>query len=354
MTSIPKKYVHQNPSVKKLLEHAGTDLSNSLTVDPGQAPTRLDIFLAFRTGMSRSRVKAWIEEANVVVNNAPARASYLVRPNDEVFWVPFLPPAPELIPEDIPLNVLYEDETIIAINKPAGIVVHPAQSIRSGTVVNALLWHVSKTQEELSPGLPGGDTEGLRPGIIHRLDKDTSGILLAAKSLQAQQILAKAFSDRTVHKTYIALVWGDLNKKTGRIDAPIGRHLYERALFAVVPDGKAAVTNWEVVERFGLWTLVHCFPETGRTHQIRVHFAHIGHPVFGDPLYGGRNRQLARLTSAQRNLSAKALQLCNGQFLHAHRLDVPHPSRGGRLDLIAPLPDNLEQILTLFRSNIEV
>ncbi len=348
----PKKYVHQNPSAKLLNEASSGEKTNSLIVDVGQTPTRLDIFLAFRTGMSRSRVKAWIDLANVIVNNQPARASYLVRPNDSIFWVPFLPPAPELIAENIPLDILYEDDEIIAINKPAGIVVHPAHSIRSGTVVNALLWHVSQTNEELSPGLEGGDTEGLRPGIIHRLDKDTSGILLAAKSLYAQQYLAQAFKDRNVHKTYLALVWGDMPRPTGIINAPIGRHPHERALYAIVPDGKAAVTKWEVLERYGLWTYIKCFPETGRTHQIRVHLAHLGHPVFGDPLYGGRNRQLGRLSSAQRNLSAQGLALCLGQFLHAHELDVPHPATKERMKLVAPLPEGLQKILEIFKSTI--
>ncbi len=346
-----KKYIHQNPSAKKLADASTGELSHSITVDPGQMPTRLDIYLAMRTGMSRSRVKAWIDLANVIVNNQPARASYQVRPGDQIFYVPFLPPAPELIPENIPLDILFEDDVIIAINKPAGIVVHPAQSFRSGTIVNALLWHVAQTGEDLSPGLEGGDTEGLRPGIIHRLDKDTSGILLAAKTLHSQQKLAQAFKDRTVHKTYLALVWGDLNKPTGRIDAPIGRHPYERAMFAIVPDGKAAITRWEVVERFGLWTLIKCFPETGRTHQIRVHLAHLGHPVFGDPLYGGRNRQLGRLSAAQRNLAAIGLAHCAGQFLHAHELTVPHPETHAPLNLIAPLPDGLQKILDTLRNS---
>ncbi|MCX7834836.1 MAG: RluA family pseudouridine synthase [bacterium] len=321
----------------------------SLVVDPGQQPLRLDVYLANRTGFSRSKVKAWIDLENVLVNNQPARASYMVRPNDRIEWVPFLPPAPELIPENIPLEVLYEDHQIIAINKPSGLVVHPAQTIRSGTIVNALLWHVSQTNEELSPGLPGGDTEGLRPGIIHRLDKDTSGVLLAAKTLEIQQYLSQAFHDRLVKKTYLALVWGDLNRRTGRIDAPIGRHPKERALFAIVPNGKPAITHWEVQERFGLWTFIRCYPETGRTHQIRVHFAHLGYPLFGDPLYGGRNRQLGRLSHEQRMLASEGLALCAGQCLHAYELTIPYPSPSDELRFTAPLPKSFEEVLTIFR-----
>lgn len=323
-----------------------------IQVDIGQQPLRLDLFLANRTGFSRSRIKTWIDLDNVLVNDKPAKASYTVRPSDRIEWIPLLPPAPELIPENIPLEVIFEDESIIAINKPSGIVVHPAQSFRSGTVVNALLWHVSQSNDSLSPGLPGGDTEGLRPGIVHRLDKDTSGVLLAAKTLEIQQLLGKAFHDRKVKKTYIALVWGDLTKSTGRIDAPIGRHPKERALFAIVAEGKQAVTAWEVQERFGLWTLVHCYPETGRTHQIRVHFAHLGYPIFGDPLYGGRNRQLGRLSPEQRALSAEGLALCQGQFLHAYQLQIPYPTPEIPMLLTAPLNNEMSETLAIFRKAI--
>lgn len=289
---------------------------------------RLDKWLTERVeGLSRSAVQELIETGHVTVNGAPARPSYRVREGDRVMVE--LPPPPEagLVPEAIPLPVVYEDDTLLVVDKPAGMVVHPGPGHAAGTLVNALLARY--------PELAGEPDE--RPGIVHRLDRDTSGLLVIARHPTVRQALQRQFQARRVDKTYLALLEGELQPPWGRIEAPIGRDPRHRQRMTVMPEGREAVTEYRVRERFrygsgsstGHYTLVEAHPWTGRTHQIRVHFASIGHPVVGDRVYGHRRVHLP----------------VSRQFLHAWRLEFDHPRSGERLQFEAPLPPDLAGVL---------
>ena len=287
-----------------------------------QPASRLDRYLAAQLpDHSRSEVQRWIKEGLARVNALPAKASQSLEPGDVVTLTIPEPPPTELQPEAIPLTILYEDADVIAIDKPAGMVVHPAAGHASGTLVNALLYHFPDIE---------GVGEGGRPGIVHRLDKDTSGIILVAKNPRAHRYLQAQFKARTVEKTYLALVHGHVSPKEGLIDAPIGRHPRHRQRMAVTPadKGREAQTEYKVLAFYGPATLVEAHPLTGRTHQIRVHFASIGHPVVGDPLYGRKDAYgLGR------------------HFLHAHRLRFRRPSDEAIVELESPLPPELEALL---------
>jgi 23S rRNA pseudouridine1911/1915/1917 synthase len=297
----------------------------------GQDGKRLDSFLAEQVPeLSRSAVQRLIEGEQVSVNGESAKASYRVRPGDVV--VALLPDeeTPEPEAEPIPLQVVYEDEALLVVDKPAGMVVHPAPGHRGGTLVNALLAYCP----ELAAG--GGE----RPGIVHRLDRDTSGLILVAKSEKIRRALQRQFKERQVHKSYLALVAGHLQPAWGLIEAPIGRDPHRRQRMAVLAGGREAVTEYHVLEQFarrlgpagGSYSLVEAEPKTGRTHQIRVHLASIGHPVVGDRVYGRRSRLPVPR-----------------QFLHARRLEFRHPLSGSRIDLEAPLPPDLAAVLELLR-----
>ncbi len=287
-----------------------------------QPASRLDRYLAAQLpDHSRSEVQRWIKEGLARVNERPAKASLSLEPGDMVTLTIPEPPPTELQPEAIPLTILYEDADVIAIDKPAGMVVHPAAGHASGTLVNALLYHFPDIE---------GVGEGGRPGIVHRLDKDTSGIILVAKNPRAHRYLQAQFKARTVEKTYLALVHGHVSPKEGLIDAPIGRHPRHRQRMAVTPadKGREAQTEYKVLAFYGPATLVAAHPLTGRTHQIRVHFASIGHPVVGDPLYGRKDAYgLGR------------------HFLHAYRLRFRRPSDEAIVELESPLPPELEALL---------
>jgi len=292
-----------------------------LAVPPQAAGERLDRWLAAAgVGPSRAFVQRLIDAGLVTVDGRPASASQRVRPGQRVV-VDIPPPEPlEAQPEAIPLDVVYEDDDIIVVNKPQGMVVHPAAGNRAGTLVNALLAH--------SQGLSGiGGKE--RPGIVHRLDKDTSGLLVVAKNDHAHISLARQIQAREVLREYVAVVHGRVRDDRGRVDAPIGRHPVHRQRMAVVPGGRPAVTDYEVLERFPDYTYLRLKLQTGRTHQIRVHMVHLGHPVVGDPVYGPRRCpwQLA------------------GQCLHARRLGFRHPRTGEWLTFEAPLPAAMEKVL---------
>ncbi|OUM98738.1 MAG: RNA pseudouridine synthase [Firmicutes bacterium ZCTH02-B6] len=282
---------------------------------------RLDRWLAAAgVGPSRAFVQRLIDGGLVQVEGRPAAASHKLRPGQRVtVYIP--PPEPaEAQPEAIPLDVVYEDEDVIVINKRQGMVVHPAAGNRAGTLVNALLAYC--------PDLSGiGGKE--RPGIVHRLDKDTSGLLVVAKNDRAHISLARQIQAREAVREYVAIVHGRVSSDRGRIDAPIGRHPVDRKRMAVVPGGRSAVTDYEVLERFPGYTCVRAKLQTGRTHQIRVHMAHIGHPVVGDPVYGPRR--------CPWNL--------NGQCLHAFRLGFRHPRTGEWMSFTAPLPPHMEKVL---------
>jgi len=300
-------------------------------VVPADAPReRLDRWLAAQgIGPSRAFVQRLIDAGLVQVDGRPAAASDKVRPGQRV-TVSIPPPEPtETKPEAIPLDVVYEDEDVIVVNKPQGMVVHPAAGNRAGTLVNALLAHC--------PDLSGiGGKE--RPGIVHRLDKDTSGLLVVAKNDQAHISLAQQIQAREAVREYVAIVHGQLRADRGRIEAPIGRHPVDRKRMAVVPGGRPAITDYEVLERFPGYTYVRARLQTGRTHQIRVHMAHIGHPVVGDPVYGPRR--------CPWNLQ--------GQCLHACRLGFRHPRTGQWMTFTAPLPPHMEKVLRDLRSRRQV
>lgn len=296
-------------------------------IEPEDAGQRIDKFLAegLSGEASRSQVQAWIRDGHVRVNGGAVKANYRLETGDQVdVTVPEPEPA-ELVPEDIPLDVVYEDRDVIVVNKPRGMVVHPAPGHARGTLANALLHHC----RDLS-GV-GGQR---RPGIVHRIDKDTSGLLMAAKHDTAHQRLSEQLADHSVIRKYLAVVQGRLPHDRGTIDAPIGRDPRDRKRFAVdARNGKPAVTHFTVVERFAGHTLVELQLETGRTHQIRVHLHYLGHPLEGDPVYGRRRGALL-----------------DGQALHAFALGFRHPASGEPMLFEAPLPDDMERLLEKLRT----
>jgi len=313
-----------------------------IIVPPGQSKVRLDKFLVdHMEGVSRSRLQKLLDAGKVTVDGKPAKAHHPVRPSENIEVILPAPKKLEIRPENIPLNIVYEDEHLLVVNKPAGMVVHPAFAAYSGTLVNALLYHCHNLS-----GIGGVQ----RPGLVHRLDKDTSGLLVVAKDDATHQHLSEQFRQRTVEREYWAVVWGHFRKKTGRIETPIGRSPKDRTRMTVLKEGKQAITEYEVLEEFLLTSLVRVKLETGRTHQIRVHFAHTGHPVFGDPTYGGRNRQLGGLSAPQREWVVPILENMPRQALHAKTLGFTHPITGQKMFFDSELPDEMHQVLQQLRS----
>ena len=327
------------------------------TVPEEDASQRLDRFLAARLPeMSRSRLQSLIAEGRVRVNGAPAtRASRKVAAGEVVELELPPPKALELEPEDIPLDILFEDDHLIVLNKPAGLVVHPAAGHEGGTLVNALLHHVQKTGGRLS-GIGGIE----RPGIVHRLDKDTSGLLVIAKSERAHKALSEQFAahgrDGRLHRAYLALAWGAPRLPTGTINAPIARHPKDRTRMAVRhhdESARAAITHYQVQETFPpgaerpAASLLRCTLETGRTHQIRVHLAHIGHPVMGDPLYARTHAASANRLPPQARAALAAL---DRQALHAAELGFTHPVTGEQMHFTAPPPADFRRLLKALRA----
>ena len=311
-----------------------------LAVPVESAPERLDLFLRHHCPeLSRSRIQALIKAEAIRVNGAPTRPAYLVQPGDEIA-VELPQPEPSAAhPEPLPLSIAYEDDDLLVVNKAAGMTVHPAPGATEGTLVNALLHHCRNLS-----GINGA----LRPGIVHRLDKDTSGLLLVAKRDAAHRTLAASLQAHQVERCYAALVWGVLREESGRIEAPIGRHPKNRKKMAVVEDGRDAATHFSVVERCPFTTEVECRLETGRTHQIRVHLAHIGHPIFGDPVYGGRD-QARGVRPEYRRQANWMLSLIKRQALHAQKLRFAHPTTGEMMEFTAPLPEDLQAVLEAAR-----
>ena len=292
-----------------------TEKLDFTVAEPGD---RLDKHIAQRYALSRSLVQKLVEEGHVTVNGSVAKASLKLNVGDRVRVI-IPPPSPTtLAPEDIPLKIVYEDSDLLVVDKPAGLPVHPAPGHPSGTLVNALLSHC--------PDL-GGIDGSLRPGIVHRLDKDTSGLMVIAKNDAAQRSLSQQIKDRLIKKGYLALVMGHLSPKQGAIEAPIGRHPRHRKRMAVVSRGREARTQYKVISYVGNCTFLEAMPETGRTHQIRVHFSSIGHPLFGDPLYGKKSPLLSR------------------QFLHARLLGFKLPSTGEYVEFESELPPELRETL---------
>lgn len=304
----------------------------TFTVDHENVERRLDSFLAEHiTGWSRSRLQRLIDNEDVLVNAKPAKSSYKLRVGDDVEVELTESTANSFLPEDIPLNVVYEDDSLAVINKPAGLVVHPAGGIQSGTLANALAFHFQQ--------LPSGSSIA-RPGIVHRLDRDTSGLLVVAKTETALENLSDQFRARTVFKSYIALVHGRIDADSGRIDQPIARDPSHRTKMGVVRGGRSALSIYTVRHRFDRFTLLDVNLKTGRTHQIRVHLAWLKHPVVGDEVYGGgrdNTIQDPQLRAGVRNLGR--------QFLHAEKLAFSHPVTGVRLQFVAELPAELASLI---------
>lgn len=307
-----------------------------ISVPPSESSRRLDTYLSTKIHtLTRSQIKRLIEEGKVLVNGRPVKPSLPVRGGEEIRV--FIPPPREisLKPEPIPLDILYEDEYLIVVNKPAGMVVHPGAGVYSGTLVNALLYHC----KDLS-GVGGY----LRPGIVHRLDKETSGIMVVAKDDMTHVALSRQFKERKVKKVYLALVWGDMGRGEGVIDLPIGRHPSQRKKMSVrTKKPRHAITRYTVKERLGPFTLLEVRPETGRTHQIRVHLSATGHPVVGDKVYGR-----GRVSTLAPHLR-KALRSLKGHCLHAFRIGFYHPGLGKPVEFEAPLPDDILSFIELLR-----
>lgn len=299
---------------------------------PEDVGVRLDSYLATRIeGWSRARLQRLIEAEDVLVNGKPAKPSYKLRQNDELDVELTTPPTASFVPEPIPIEIVYEDEALVVVNKPAGLVVHPAAGIHSGTLANALAYHFAQ--------LPDSGA-GVRPGIVHRLDRDTSGLLVVAKTEAALEHLSDQFRDRTVFKSYVALVHGRLKTESGKIDQPLARDPSNRTRMAVVRGGRSALSLFRVRQHFDRFTLLDVELKTGRTHQIRVHLAWAKHPVVGDETYGaGRDNTIqdARLRAHVRNLGR--------HFLHAERLAFTHPQTGERVEFKSPLPEELTKLL---------
>ena len=320
-----------------------------LTVDAGQALLRIDKFLAnLLPHASRSRVQAATMAGSIRVNDLPVRSSYKVKPGDVVTILLEFPKRElKLTPENIPLDIVYEDEDLAVINKPAGMVVHPGHGNYSGTLVNAMLYHFRD--------LPLFREEDPRPGLVHRIDKDTSGLLVVAKTEMAKMNLANQFFEKSTQRKYIALVWGDLKQETGTITGNIGRSPNNRLIFCVFPDGdqgKHAVTHYKVVERLGYVNLIECRLETGRTHQIRVHMKYIGHPLFNDATYGGDQILRGTTFTKYRQFVRNVFDLLPRQALHAQSLGFLHPVSGQPMLFETPLPADMATAIDRWRTYI--
>ena len=318
------------------------------TAAPGQQPLRVDSFLSgFIESISRSRIQKAIKDGFVLVNGKIVRSNYLVRPFDEVaFFQPYLQREREVVPQYIPLDIVYEDESLLVLDKPAGMVVHPGHGNYTGTLVHALAYRFKDISSSDSL---------YRHGLVHRIDKDTTGLLVVAKTDQAMFHLAKQFSDHSIERKYLALVWGVLGDMEGTISNYIGRSATDRKVMAVLSQdheyrGKWAVTHYKIVERFSYATLVECCLETGRTHQIRVHFKYKGHPLFGDPVYGGNTlvKGIQSISKYNRFIQ-NCFSILPRQALHAYRLGFSHPRTLQNMVFESKLPDDIFMVCKKWR-----
>ena len=316
-------------------------------VDRGQIPVRVDKYMFEKLQhSSRNRIQKAADAGFVHVNDKPVKSNYKVRPGDIVTLMMDRPHFDTTIePEDIPLDVVYEDEQLMVINKPAGMVVHPGCGNFNGTLVNAIAWHLRN--------LATYDPNDPQVGLVHRIDKDTSGLLVVAKTPEAKSSLGVQFYNKTTHRSYNALVWGNFVEEDGRIEGNIGRDPKDRLRMAVFPAdsdiGKSAVTHYRVLERYGYVTLVECILETGRTHQIRAHMKHLGHPLFADERYGGMEILRGERTASYRQFVQNAFQLCPRQALHARTLGFIHPTTHQQMDFSSALPVDMEALIAKWR-----
>jgi 23S rRNA pseudouridine1911/1915/1917 synthase len=331
---------------EELFEQSELYEHHRILVDRGQALLRIDRFLGNRLeSVSRNKIQQASRAGNILVNGTPVKPNYRVKPADVISIVlPYPHHEFELIPEDIPLNILFEDDSIVVVNKLAGMVVHPGHGNYTGTLVNALAWHLKD--------LPLFKTGEARPGLVHRIDKDTSGILVIAKTELALNRLARQFFNRTTHRTYIALVWGHFDKKSGTIEGNIGRNIRDRLKMQVFPEGeqgKPAVTHYREIEPLGYVSLLECRLETGRTHQIRVHMEYSGHPVFNDERYGGDKILRGTTFARYRQFVQNCFALMPRHALHAKSLGFLHPDTNKEMFFDSELPPDFQQLLEKWR-----
>ena len=321
-----------------------------LQVDQGQTPLRIDKFLTeHMQHSSRNRIQTAADAGFIHVNGKPVKSNYKVRSGDVITLMLDRPRHDNtIVAEDIPLNVVYEDETLMVIDKPAGLVVHPGAGNFHGTLINAVAWHLRD--------LPAFDPNDPEVGLVHRIDKDTSGLLVVAKTPDAKTNLGKQFFNKTTHRSYNALVWGNFTEEEGRIEGNIGRDPKDRLRMAVFPPdseiGKSAVTHYRVLAPVGYVTLVECILETGRTHQIRAHMKHIGHPLFADERYGGCEILRGNRSSAYKAFIQNCFKLCDRQALHARTLGFVHPLSGQQMDFNSELPADMEALISKWRAFI--
>lgn len=328
------------PSADELYEHL------RVVADRGQELLRVDKFLMEHLpNTSRARIQAAAEAGFIHVNGQPVKKGYRVKPGD-VATLQLDRPKHDttIVPEDIPLHIIYEDEALLVVDKPAGMVVHPGAGNFSGTLVNAVAWHMR--------GVPDYDPNDPTVGLVHRIDKDTSGLLVVAKTPEAKTRLSLQFFNKTSRRLYTTLVWGNPADE-GRVEGNIGRDIRDRLKMAVYPpdseQGKPAVTHWRVLERFGYVTLIECRLETGRTHQIRAHMASLGHPIFGDERYGGTQILRGQPGTAYKTFVHRLFQLCPRQALHARTLGFQHPISGKEMDFESPLPEDMQALFARWK-----
>jgi 23S rRNA pseudouridine1911/1915/1917 synthase len=317
--------------------------------DKGQEPYRIDKFLMNRIeGATRNKLQQAINAGLVLVNNKEVKQNYKIKAFDQIIvYSDLSPESTDVVPENIPLNIVYEDEDILIINKPAGMVVHPGSGNYSGTLLNGVAYYLQKENPEVSEAvLP-------RFGLVHRIDKNTSGLLVLAKKDKAMRQLARQFFDHTVKRNYRALVWGDMEQDQGTINAHVGRHQRHRKQFEAYPDGehgKEAITHYKVLERFNYVTLVECVLETGRTHQIRVHMKHIGHPLFNDDFYGGDKIVKGTVFNKYKQFVENCFAICPRHALHAKTLGFTHPTTGEEMFFETELADDMKKVIEKWRA----
>ena len=318
-----------------------------LVVDAGQAPLRIDKYiLEHQQHTTRNRIQKAADAGFIHVNDRPVKSNYKVRPGDVITLMLDRPRHDNSIePEDIPLEIVYEDDELMVVNKKAGMVVHPGAGNFHGTLINAVAWHL-KDNPKFDPNDP-------EVGLVHRIDKDTSGLLVIAKTPDAKSKLGLQFLNKTTHRSYLALVWCNFTEDSGRIEGNIARDPKDRLRMTVFPPdseiGKPAVTHYKVVERFGYVTLIECILETGRTHQIRAHMKHIGHPLFFDERYGGDEILRGQRSSTYKAFVQNCFKLCPRQVLHAQTLGFVHPKTGKQMDFTSPLPDDMKAVIEKWR-----
>ena len=329
------------PATGELYEHF------RMEVDKGQVPLRIDKYLAEHMPyQTRNRIQQAADAGFIHVNERPVKSNYKVRPGDVVTLMLDRPHHDTtIVPEELPLDVRYEDDDLMVIYKPAGMVVHPGCGNFHGTLVHAIAWHLRN--------LPTYDSNDPQVGLVHRIDKDTSGLLVVAKTPEAKSCLGKQFFNHDTHRSYVALVWGNFVEDEGRIEGNIGRDPKDRLRMEVFPPdsetGKPAVTHYRVLERYGYTTLVECRLETGRTHQIRAHMKHIGHPLFADERYGGCEILRGERTASYKAYINNCFKLCPRQVLHARTLGFRHPRTGEQMDFTSDLPDDMQALIEKWR-----